>query len=153
MPQVTIEKVDSRNFHEFIALVEQLAEYEHLAPPDESAKVRLRADALSDHPKYEAYLGSVGGKTVAYVTFLFTYSTFLAHPTLYLEDIFVISEYRGLGIGKAMFDLCRRTATEQCCGRIEWLVLNWNEPAIRFYEKAGGKRQDWYFYRLNLEQF
>jgi GNAT superfamily N-acetyltransferase len=153
MPQVTIDKVDNRNFHEFVALVEQLAEYEHLAPPDDSAKARLRADGLSDNPRYEAYLGKLDGKAVAYVTFLFTYSTFLALPTLYLEDIFVLAEHRNLGVGRAMFDLCRRTAKERGCGRIEWLVLTWNEPAIRFYEKSGGERQDWFPYRLAREKF
>ncbi len=153
MTEITIERVSDRNFHEFTALVEALAEYEHLAPPDESARERLRADALSERPRYEAFVARAGGRAVGYVTIFFTYSTFLARPTLYLEDIFVLEEYRSRGIGRALFDLCRSLAKERGCGRIEWMVLTWNEPAIRFYEKRGGERLDWYVYRLTAEKF
>jgi GNAT superfamily N-acetyltransferase len=153
MTEITIEKVDGRNFSEFADLVERLADYEHLTPPDAAARERLRADALSEHPKYEAFLGRVDGRAVGYITFFFTYSTFLALQTLYLEDIFVLEEERGRGVGKALFEFCRRTADERGCGRMEWMVLTWNEPAIRFYEKCGGERLDWYVYRLPREKF
>jgi GNAT superfamily N-acetyltransferase len=153
MEQLTVENVDTGNIQEFIALIEKLAEYEHLAPPNESAKERLIADGISDNPRYVAYIGRLNGKAIAYVTFFFTYSTFLARPTLYLEDIFVLEEYRNRGIGRAMFDLCRRQAKEDGCGRMEWMVLTWNDPAIRFYEKCGGERLDWYVYRLENSKF
>jgi GNAT superfamily N-acetyltransferase len=153
MDRLTVENVDAGNIQEFLGLIEKLAEYEHLAPPDERAKERLKAGALSGTPRYAAYIGRVDGIAVAYVTFFFTYSTFLARPTLYLEDIFVLDEYRNRGIGRQMFDLCRGRAKECGCGRMEWMVLTWNEPAIQFYEKCGGERLDWYVYRMEHPEF
>jgi GNAT superfamily N-acetyltransferase len=83
-----------------------------------------------------------------YVTFYLTYSTFLARPSFYLEDIFVREEFRHRGIGRELFSFCRKLARERGCGRMDWQVLTWNEPAIRFYENEGGKRLDWYSYRI-----
>jgi GNAT superfamily N-acetyltransferase len=153
MEQLIIEHVDAGNIREFIALVEKLAEYENLTPPDGHAKERLVRDGISDSPHYEAYLGRIDGRAVAYVTWFSTYSTFNARPTLFLEDIFVLEEYRRRGIGRAMFDFCRRQAQERECGRMEWMVLTWNEPAIRFYEKSGAERLDWFVYRLEDSTF
>lgn len=144
-----MERVDAGNFPEFVSLIESLAEFEHLVPPDTAARERLRADALGDTPRYEAYLAKCGGQAKGYVTFYFTYSTFLARPTLYLEDIFVPEQYRGRGIGCHMLNFCRKIARDRGCGRMEWMVLDWNEPAIRFYTKSGAKRLGWYVYRLD----
>lgn len=151
-PGITIEKVGRGNFEPFLGLVRQLAGYERLVPPDDAAAARLKADCFSDPPRYEAYIASLRGRPVGYVTFYLTYSTFLALPTLFLEDIFVEDGYRGSGVGKALFDFCRSEAKRRGCGRVEWLVLTWNEPALRFYEKCGGKRLDWYFYRLEHDR-
>jgi len=143
-----IERVGQENFDTFVYLIEKLAEYEKLNPPDEEAKLRLRGDAFSDNPRYEAYLGTIDGKPAGYITFYFTYSTFMAKPTLYLEDIFVLEEYRKRGLGKALFEFCRDVARQRGCSRMDWTVLTWNEPSIEFYENQGAKRQDWYLYRL-----
>ncbi len=97
---VVIEKVTAETFDDFLGLISKLAEYEKLAPPDEEAKNRLRRDCLSDKPKYRAFIGKVGGKPVSYVIYFFTYSSFLALPTLFLEDIFVLEEYRRHGVGQ-----------------------------------------------------
>jgi ribosomal protein S18 acetylase RimI-like enzyme len=148
-----IEKVSDKNFEEFLGLVSKLAEYEKLAPPDADARERLRVDCLSKSPKYEACLGKIGCIYVAYVIYLFTYSSFLALPTLFLEDIFVLKEYRRQGIGQKMFDLCRKKAIQKGCGRIEFIVLDWNKPAQKFYEKNKALRMDWSFYRLNRGDF
>jgi hypothetical protein len=94
---VVIEKVEAETFSDFLGLIDKLAEYEKLAPPDEEAKKRLRRDCLSDKPKYQAFIGKVGDKYVSYVIFFFTYSSFLALPTLFLEDIFVLEKYRRQG--------------------------------------------------------
>ncbi|MDG6256782.1 MAG: GNAT family N-acetyltransferase [Methanomicrobiaceae archaeon] len=153
MEQLIIEHVDAGNIREFISLIEKLAEYERLTPPDDRAKERLVQHGLSESPHYEAYIGRIEGIAVAYVTIFFTYSTFNARPTLFLEDIFVLEEYRNRGIGRAMFDLCRRRAQERGCGRMEWMVLTWNEHAIRFYEKCGAERLDWFVYRLEDPTF
>jgi GNAT superfamily N-acetyltransferase len=150
--KIEIRKVTPENFDTFVDLIEKLAEYEKLSPPDEEAKLHLSEDAFSDNPCYEAYLGSLNGIPAGYITFYFTYSTFMAKPTLYLEDIFVLEEYRKQGLGKALFEYSRNIARKRGCGRLDWTVLTWNEPSIMFYEKQGGKRQDWYLYRLEGDE-
>jgi GNAT superfamily N-acetyltransferase len=153
MKDFEIRKLEAGNFEAFAGLIESLAEYEKLEPPDAAARERLRRDGLGRNPRYEAHIGFLDGRPVAYVVFFQTYSSFLALPTLYLEDIFVLSEFRRTGIGKRMFDFCRGRARALGCGRMEWTVLDWNEPAQRFYEKAGGKRLGWYLYRLTADEF
>ncbi len=150
---VVIEKVNSENFDDFLGLISKLAEYEKLAPPEEEAKMRLRKDCLSCNPKYQAFIGKMGDKYVSYVIFFFTYSSFLALPTLFLEDIFVLEQYRRKGVGKQMFDFLKETAEREDCGRIEFTVLKWNTSAQEFYEKNGAKRLEWFFYRLVKEDF
>jgi len=134
-------------------LIDQLAHFEKLDPPDEKAKKRLESDALSDHPPYEAFLAYLDNKPVGYITYFFTYSTFLGKPTLFLEDIFVLENARKKGIGKELFRFCLKEAMRRGCGRLEWTVLTWNRVAIEFYEQMGGKRLDWYFYRIIEEEF
>lgn len=150
--KLAIQQIDSENFDDFLFLIEKLAQYEKLTPPDTQAKARLRQDGLSDKTKYDAYLGKLNDKAVGYVIFFMTYSSFLARPTLYLEDIFVLEEHRRAGIGQELFDFCVRVAQERDCGRIEFCVLSWNEPAIRFYEKNKANQLDWKFFRLTREQ-
>jgi GNAT superfamily N-acetyltransferase len=152
MPGTRIEPVTPASFPDLLQLIEGLAEYEHLDPPDEAARERLFADAFSHPPRYEAFLAIVDGVPAGYVTFYCTYSTFLARPSLYLEDIFVREEFRHRGIGRELFSFCRKLARERGCGRMDWQVLTWNEPAIRFYENEGGKRLDWYTYRIGREE-
>lgn len=150
---VVIEKVEAETFSDFLGLIDKLAEYEKLAPPDEEAKKRLRRDCLSDKPKYQAFIGKVGDKYVSYVIFFFTYSSFLALPTLFLEDIFVLEKYRRQGIGKKMFDFLKEIAKREDCGRIEFTVLKWNKSAQEFVERNRAKRLEWFLYRLVKEDF
>ena len=150
---VVLQKVTSKTFDDFLGLIDKLAAYEKLAPPDEESKNRLRRDCLSDKPKYQAFIGKVGGKYVSYVIYFFTYSSFLALPTLFLEDIFVLEEYRRHGIGQKMFDFLKETAKREGCGRIEFTVLKWNSSAQGFYEKNGAKRLEWFLYRVVREDF
>ena len=150
---VVIKEVNSETFDVFLGLIERLAEYERLAPPNEEAKRRLRRDCLSGKPKYKAFIGKVGDKHVSYVIFFFTYSSFLALPTLFLEDIFVLDEYRRQGVGKRMFDFLKETAEREGCGRIEFTVLKWNKSAQEFYEKNDAQRLEWYLYRVEKTDF
>ncbi len=150
---VTLTKVNAQNFNHFLTLIDKLAEYEKLTPPDEAAKGRLRHDCLGANPKFQAYLGWVGGKPVGYIIYFFTYSSFLALPTLYVEDIFVLDGYRRRGVGKALFDFLKATAKREGCGRIEFTVLKWNTSAQEFYESNGAQRLEWYLYRLTPENF
>jgi GNAT superfamily N-acetyltransferase len=150
---VLIEKVDAETFNDFLGLIDKLAEYEKLVPPNEEAKKRLCGDYLSDKPKYQAFIGKLGDKYVSYVIFLFTYSSFLALPTLFIEDIFVLEEYRLQGIGKKMFEFIKEIAKREGCGRIEFTVLKWNKSAQGFYEKNKTQRMEWFLYRLVKEDF
>ncbi|MBN1431665.1 MAG: GNAT family N-acetyltransferase [Methanomicrobiaceae archaeon] len=149
---IRIERLNPENYNIFTGLIEKLAEYEKLMPPDEDAILRLKEDAFSANPRYEAYIGYVNEIPAGYITFYFTYSTFTAKSTLYLEDIFVLEEWRNHGLGRSLFEFCRNTAKTRGCGRMDWTVLTWNEPSITFYEKQGGKRQDWYLYRLEGDE-
>jgi GNAT superfamily N-acetyltransferase len=150
---LAIEKVNAETFNDFLGLIDKLAGYEHLVPPDEEAKKRLRRDCLSDKPKYHSFIGKVRGKPVSYIIYFFTYSSFLALPILFLEDIFVLEEYRRHGVGKKMFGFLKETAKSEGCGRIEFTVLKWNTSAQEFYEKNGAQRLEWCLYRLVKEDF
>lgn len=154
MEQFIIEKVTSENFTDFLNLINKLAEYEKLQPPDIEAQKRLLSDCITDKPKYKAYLGKIGDKAVSYIIYFFTYSSFLALPTLYLEDIFVLQEFRQNGVGEKMFNYIKQVAKKEGCGRIEFTVLTWNKSAQEFYAKNGAKRlEDWYFYRVVKDDF
>ena len=149
-----IEPIKNSNFDEFLKLIVKLAEYEKLTPPDEKAKIQLRKDGLSKKPKYEAYVGKINEKYVGYIIFFMTYSSILAKQTLYLEDIFVLNEYRKKGIGQKLFNFIISKAKERNCGRIEWHVLDWNQVGIKFYEKNNAKLlSNWLLYRLTSDQF
>jgi GNAT superfamily N-acetyltransferase len=150
---VAIKQVNAETFDDFLTLIDKLAEYEGLLPPDEEAKTRLRVDCLSNKPKYRAFVGKIGNECVSYVIYFFTYSSFIALPTLYIEDIFVLEEYRAQGIGGKMFDYLKEIATLEGCGRIEFAVLIWNKSAQEFYEKNKAKRMEWFLYRLQKEDF
>jgi GNAT superfamily N-acetyltransferase len=150
--KMSIEPISENNFNDFLFLIEKLAEYEKLTPPDPEAKNRLKRDGLCENPKYRAYLGKYDDKYVGYIIYFTTYSSFLALPTLYLEDIFILSEYRMKGMGTEMFRFCISQAKSIGCGRIEFCVLDWNTPAQNFYNKLGASQLGWVFYRLDSRQ-
>ncbi len=138
----------SSDAKEFVGLVRALAAYEKLEPPTPAACRRLVADIGR---RIRVLLCEVQGKKVAYAIYFFTYSSFLARPTLYLEDLFVLPEFRRHGIGKRFFDVLLREARREKCGRMEWMVLDWNTPAIRFYDRRGARPLDeWITYRQVL---
>ncbi|MCW4025735.1 MAG: GNAT family N-acetyltransferase [Candidatus Bathyarchaeota archaeon] len=151
--ELVIQKVDAQNFDDFLGLIDKLAEFEELSPPDLEAKNRLRRDCLSDKPKFEAYIGKIRDTPVSYVAYFFTYSTFLALPTLFLEDIFVLKEHRQQGVGEELFAFVKEKAKQKGCGRLELAVLKWNTVAQEFYEKYKAKRLEWFMYRLTKEEF
>jgi len=137
-----------------IDLLVALANFEHLEPPDSASRKRILRDIFSAKiVKLFVAVDNDSKKLVGYALYFFTYSSFLARPTLYLEDIFVLEDYRHQGIGRDLFLRCVREARRNTCGRMEWAVLTWNEKAIQFYEKLGAKRLDeWYYYRLTDEK-
>jgi GNAT superfamily N-acetyltransferase len=136
-----------------LELVDALADYEKLRRPDEAARTRLRRDGFGENPRFRAYLGEADGEPVAYAITFHTYSSFLALPTLYLEDLFVLPDARGKGVGSALFRHLVQEAVREGCGRMEWVVLDWNRVAIDFYERQGARRlTEWYTYRLDRER-
>lgn len=137
-----------------LGLIGKLAEFEKLDGPDEAACERFVEDGFRRNPpRFEAWLAEDrAGIAAGYAIFFETYSTFLCRPTLYLEDLFVLPEYRGRGIGKALMNQCIRLAKERSCGRMEWACLNWNTRAQEFYESLGARRMtEWFTYRLTAD--
>lgn len=133
-------------------LIIALADFEKLPPPDEAAQARLIADAFGPRPRFEIHLAELEGQVAGYAFIFETYSTFLALPTLYLEDLFVLPEFRNRKVGYALFRHCANEALERGCGRFEWTVLDWNARAIDFYTRLGARHmQDWLIYRLDQE--
>ena len=130
-------------------LIKQLADYERLADRVVATEQRLRDTLFGERPAAEVLLASLEGETVGFAVFFTNYSTFLAKPGLYLEDLFVKPHARGKGIGKALLARLAKIAVERDCGRVDWSVLNWNEPSLRFYEALGAiPLTDWTTYRL-----
>jgi GNAT superfamily N-acetyltransferase len=137
----------------FLTLVDALADYEKLDRPTPEARQRLVRDGFGNQPRFQAYLAELDGRAVGYAITFETYSSFLALPTLYLEDLFVLPEARRHGVGSAVFRFLAAEAVRRGCGRMEWVVLDWNQLAIDFYERLGARRMsDWYTYRLAADQ-
>ncbi len=130
-------------------LIRALAEYERLSHAVTFDEGRLREHLFGPRPYAEALLAEEAGAVVGFALFFHNYSTFVGKPGLYLEDLFVEPAHRGQGHGKALLRAVARLALERGCGRLEWSVLNWNEPAIRFYRALGAVPMDeWKVYRL-----
>jgi GNAT superfamily N-acetyltransferase len=150
---ITIRPATERDAGTFLTLVDALADYEKLDRPSPDARARLTRDAFGPAPRISVYLGEADGAAVAYAIVLETYSSFLALPTLYLEDLFVLPDARRGGMGGAFFRFLAAEALRRGCGRMEWVVLDWNQLAIDFYEKLGARQmKEWYTYRLTSEQ-
>jgi GNAT superfamily N-acetyltransferase len=149
---MTVVPLTSDRFDEFVDLLRALADYERLEPPDAAAIERLRRDAFGDGAplRFEAALAVNGtGKAVGYATWFHTYSTFLAKPTMYLEDLFVRDDSRESGAGSALFEHVRTLGARRGCGRMEWQVLDWNTLARDFYHRREATwLKDWLTYRI-----
>lgn len=144
-----VRKAIAADAETVLTLVDALADYEKLNRPDAEAKKRLINDMFSGRPRINAFLCEYEGKAVGYAFVFETYSSFLALPTLYLEDLFVLPEYRSKKVGYALFTAMVAEAHRRGCGRMEWSVLNWNQLAIDFYKRLGATHmKDWQLYRL-----
>src|SRR5262249_6609571 len=132
--------------------VRELAVYEKLEPCARATPEDFRRHLFGPRLVAEAVLAEVEGQPVGFALWFATFSTFRGQPGLYLEDLFVRPEFRGRGIGKALLASVARLALERGCGRLEWSVLNWNEPAIGFYRALSARPMDeWTVYRLDDE--
>jgi len=145
-------KVVDDNFNDFIFLLDKMAVYEKHQPLDNAAKNRLKKDALLKNPKYEAYLVLIERKFIGYIMFYMTYSSYLALPVLHVEDLFILENYRRKGYGEKMFRFCVQQSKKKGCGRMEWTVFDWNEPAIQFYKKVKATPLKKKYYRFDKQQ-
>jgi len=133
-----------------LGFIRKLAVYERLAEELEVTEERLRQTLFGESRGAEVIIGEYHRAPVAFALFFHNYSTFLGKPGIYIEDLYVDEPYRRKGFGFAMLQHIVRLAKERDCGRVEWAVLDWNEPAIRFYESLGARAMsDWTIYRLN----
>jgi len=133
-------------------LIRELADYERLADRVSLKEADLHEHLFGARPYAEVLLAEDEARVVGFALFFHNYSTFLGKPGIYLEDLFVQPEHRGNGHGKGLLVAIAKLALERGCGRIEWSVLNWNEPSIQFYLKLDAKRMDeWTVYRLSGE--
>ena len=154
MTDFVLRPAEPRDCAELDRLIRELAVYEKLEEQKVGTPEALRAALFGERPACEAIIAERHGRAVGFALFFTTFSTFLARPGIYLEDVFVEPEHRGAGIGKAILRRLAALAVERGCGRFEWRVLDWNEPSIRFYESLGGKvLPEWELVRMTAPEF
>ncbi len=152
MPSVEIVRATVEHVPVIFEMIQGLAEYEKLAHMVSATEEGLRKTLFGDRPAAEVLLARADGVWAGFCLFFQNYSTFLGKPGLYLEDLFVKPEFRGQGIGFVLLQELAKSAVARECGRVEWSVLDWNEPSIEFYKKLGAVPMDeWTTYRLTGE--
>jgi GNAT superfamily N-acetyltransferase len=152
MQGFTIRAATAADVPVILDFIRALAEYERLAQHVVATEEELRVSLFGARPAAEVFLGFLDGRPAAFAVVFPNFSTFLGRAGLYLEDLFVKPEFRGRGCGRAMLMHLVRLAVARGCGRLEWAVLDWNEPAMRFYDTLGAKKmEDWRPYRLTRE--
>jgi len=135
-----------------LAFIRELAEYEKLLDSVVATEDSVRAALFAPNPRVFADIAEAEGKAAGFALWFYNYSTFLARPGLYLEDLFVRPQFRGRGIGKGLLIHLAARAVNEGCGRLEWSVLDWNKPSIAFYQSLGARPvEGWTVYRLTGE--
>jgi len=149
---LTLRAATAADVDEILALIRELAEYER-SPLDVTATpADLLRDGFGEHPRFHVLLACEGKKVAGFAFYFFAYSTWRAQPTLYLEDLFVRPAYRRRGLGLMLMRRLAEEAVKTGCGRFQWQVLDWNEPAVRFYETLGAKiLREWWTVRVEGE--
>lgn len=149
MADIAIRSATVEDTPLILSFIRELAEYEKLSHEVVATEEALRASLFGERPFAEVLLAFVGGEPLGFALFFHNFSTFLGKPGIYLEDLYVRPEHRGTGAGRALLVRLARLAVERGCGRLEWWVLDWNEPAVGFYKRIGARAMDdWTVYRL-----
>lgn len=149
MPAYMLRPAAPADVPAIFGLIRALADYERLLHEVTGDEDTLHEHLFGQQPRAEVLLGEVEGRVVGFALFFTNYSTFLTRPGLYLEDLFVLPEHRGIGLGKALLKRLAAIAVERGYGRFEWSVLDWNEPSIAFYKAQGAAPMDeWTVYRV-----
>src|SRR5262245_54797768 len=136
---ITISNATEQDLSTILSFIRGLAEYEKLTDMCVATEESLRETLFGPTPDAQVLIGRLNGAPVGFALFFHNYSTFLAKPGIYLEDLFVLPEHRKKGVGKALLVKLAQIARERNCGRLEWSVLDWNQPAIEFYQRLGAK--------------
>lgn len=151
MPKVAVRPVTATDGANLLALIDGLADYEKLIPPDADGRVRFLTD-LAEGKRFDGFIAEVDGEPAGYTIFFEIYSTFTVRPKLYMEDLFVCPEFRSSGAGFALIKAIADVALSRECSGIEWEVLDWNRLAIDFYERIGGRHEtQWLRYKLDAD--
>jgi len=144
-----IRKATRADLPQILAFIRALAAYEHLSDAVVLTEADLERDGFGPRPFFECLIAEYDGRPAGYALYFFNYSTFLGKPGIYLEDLFVLPELRGKGVGKALLSRVAAEAVRNNCGRFEWSVLDWNQPAIDFYRSQGGElMNEWRMVRV-----
>jgi GNAT superfamily N-acetyltransferase len=141
-PAIVIRPAVREDVGQILAFIRELAEYEKLAHEAVADEAGLAAQLFGAAPRAEVLIAEVDGQAAGFALFFHNFSTFLGKPGLYLEDLFVRPTFRGLGLGKRLMVRLAQLAVERDCGRFEWSVLDWNQPAIDFYRSLGAVGMD-----------
>ena len=150
----TLRPATPADVPDLLRLIHELAIYEKLEHMAVGTPEAMHESLFGKRPACEAVMLEVGGRSVGFALYFFTFSTFLCKPGLYLEDLFVEPAHRGTGYGKALLKHLARICVERGYGRFEWRVLDWNEPSIRFYESLGAKiLPEWELVRMVEPEF
>jgi GNAT superfamily N-acetyltransferase len=149
---INIRPATRADVPQILAFIRELAEYERLSHAVVATEDDLLQSLFGREPCAHALLAFLESEPVGFAVYFYNFSTFVGRPGLYLEDLYVRPAARGLGIGRRFLVALARLAVERGCGRMEWAVLDWNEPAIRFYRRLGAApNDDWTTYRLSGE--
>lgn len=149
IPNVVIRFAEESDTKLILQFIRELAEYEKMEK-DVTATEEILCDSLFRRKAAETVVAEKDGRPVGFALFFHNFSTFLGKPGIYLEDLFVRPEARGLGVGKALLAFLAKLAVERGCGRFEWWCLDWNKPSIEFYKSMGAKpMDDWTVYRVD----
>ena len=151
MSELTFRNAEEQDCGKILYFIKQLAVYEKMEDQVVATEEILR-EWIFEKKKAEVIFGCLDGKEIGFAVFFHNFSTFLGRAGIYLEDLFVLPEYRGRGFGKAFLVKLAETALERGCGRLEWACLDWNEPSIEFYKSLGAvPMDDWTVYRADGE--
>jgi len=146
---IALRAAEERDVGVILGFIKELADYERLSHEVVATEALIRRHLFGERPVAEATIAECGGVPAGFALFFHSFSTFLGKPGLYLEDLYVSPSFRGNGVGKALLRHVAKLALERDCGRVEWAVLDWNEPAIKFYENIGAAPMgEWSVYRL-----
>ncbi len=149
MTTLTIRPARMQDAEQILRFIKQLAIYEKAEHEAVATVADIERHVLSHDSVAQGLICQLGESPIGFAVYFFSYSTWLGKPGLFLEDLYVDLEHRGVGAGKALLQHLARIAVDKGCGRFEWNVLDWNEPAIGFYQSLGAKSQDeWIGYRL-----